>query len=45
MISDEMTKAEAAEAPASASIAPADAGKAAEVQQAEAPKKRVRPST
>ena len=41
MISDEMTKAEAAEAPASASIAPADAGKAAEVQQAEAPKKRV----
>ncbi len=41
MISDEMTKAEAAEAPASASIAPADAGKAAETQQAEAPKKRV----
>lgn len=41
MISDEMTKAEAAEAPASASIAPADAGKAAEAQQAEAPKKRV----
>lgn len=41
MISDEMTKAEAAEAPASASIAPADAGKAAEAQQTEAPKKRV----
>ena len=39
--SDEMTKAEAAEAPASASIAPADAGKAAEAQQTEAPKKRV----